>query len=63
MVEIFPFSPSDYDEVMALWQATEGLTLREADSREAVTSYLARNRPPDGHPVRLAPSLPGCGAG
>ena len=43
MVEIFPFSPSDYDEVMALWQATEGLTLREADSREAVTSYLARN--------------------
>ena len=43
MVEIFPFSPSDYDEVMALWQATEGLTLREADSREAVTRYLARN--------------------
>ena len=43
MVEIFPFSPSDYDEVMALWQTTEGLTLREADSREAVTSYLARN--------------------
>jgi ribosomal protein S18 acetylase RimI-like enzyme len=43
MVEIFPFSPSDYDEVMALWQATEGLTLREADSRDAVTRYLARN--------------------
>ena len=43
MVEMFPFSPSDYDEVMALWQATEGLTLREADSREAVTRYLARN--------------------
>lgn len=43
MVEILPFSPSDYDEVMALWQATEGLTLRAADSRDAVTSYLARN--------------------
>jgi N-acetylglutamate synthase len=43
MVEIFPFSPSDYDEVMALWQATQGLTLREADSRDAVTSYLGRN--------------------
>lgn len=43
MVEIFHLSPSDYDEVMALWQATEGLTLRAADSREAVTSYLARN--------------------
>jgi ribosomal protein S18 acetylase RimI-like enzyme len=45
MVEIFPFSPSDYDEVMALWQATEGLTLREADSRDAVTRYLAHNPP------------------
>jgi ribosomal protein S18 acetylase RimI-like enzyme len=43
MVEMFPFSPSDYDEVMALWQATEGLTLRDADSRDAVTRYLARN--------------------
>jgi ribosomal protein S18 acetylase RimI-like enzyme len=43
MVEILPFSPSDYDEVMALWQATEGLTLREADSRDAVTRYLAHN--------------------
>ena len=43
MVEISPFSPSDYDEVMALWRATEGLTLRAADSREALTSYVARN--------------------
>lgn len=43
MVEILPFSPSDYDEVMALWQATEGLTLREADSRSAVIHYLAHN--------------------
>jgi hypothetical protein len=30
MVEIRPFSPSDYDEVMALWQATEGLTAANA---------------------------------
>lgn len=43
MVEIFPFNPSDYDEVMALWRATDGLTLREADSRNAVVNYLARN--------------------
>jgi ribosomal protein S18 acetylase RimI-like enzyme len=43
MVEIFPFSPSDYDEVMALWAATEGLTLRAVDSAEALTSYVARN--------------------
>jgi ribosomal protein S18 acetylase RimI-like enzyme len=43
MVEILPFSPSDYDEVMALWQRTEGLTLREADSRDAIMTYLTRN--------------------
>lgn len=43
MVDVLPFSPSDYDEVMALWQATKGLTLRAADSRDAVSSYLARN--------------------
>jgi hypothetical protein len=28
MVEILPLDRSDYDEVMALWQATEGLTIR-----------------------------------
>jgi ribosomal protein S18 acetylase RimI-like enzyme len=43
MVEIVTFEPSDYQEVMALWRATEGLTLREVDSREAVVSYLGRN--------------------
>jgi N-acetylglutamate synthase len=43
MAEIFPFSPSDYDEVMALWRRTEGLSLREADSRDAIIDYLARN--------------------
>jgi N-acetylglutamate synthase len=43
MIEISPFDPSDYDEVMALWQVTEGLTLREADSRAAVVHYLAHN--------------------
>jgi ribosomal protein S18 acetylase RimI-like enzyme len=44
MFEIAAFEPSDYDEAMALWQATEGLTLREVDSREAVLAYLAQNR-------------------
>jgi ribosomal protein S18 acetylase RimI-like enzyme len=43
MTEIMPFTPADYDEVMALWSSTEGLTLREADSREAISRYLARN--------------------
>ena len=43
MVEIVPFLPADYDEVMALWSSTEGLTLREADSRGAIERYLARN--------------------
>ena len=43
MFEILPFSPSDYDEVMALWRRTEGLTLREADSRDAIIDYLAQN--------------------
>jgi N-acetylglutamate synthase len=28
---------------MALWCATEGITLREADSREAIVRYLERN--------------------
>jgi N-acetylglutamate synthase len=34
----------DYDEVMALWQATEGVGLDEkVDSREGIGVYLARN--------------------
>ena len=44
MIEIGHFVPADYDEVMALWCRTEGLTLREADSCEAITHYLACNR-------------------
>jgi ribosomal protein S18 acetylase RimI-like enzyme len=43
MIEIAPLTPADYDEVMALWRATEGLTLRDADSREAIAGYLERN--------------------
>jgi ribosomal protein S18 acetylase RimI-like enzyme len=43
MMEISPFRPPDYDEVMALWRTSEGLTLRDADSREAIEKYLARN--------------------
>lgn len=32
-----------YDEVLALMERTPGISLREADSREAVARYLARN--------------------
>jgi N-acetylglutamate synthase len=43
MIELTHFHPADYDEVMALWCNTEGLTLREADSREAIARYLGHN--------------------
>jgi ribosomal protein S18 acetylase RimI-like enzyme len=43
MIEIVAFDRHDYDEVMALWRETEGLTLRDADSREAINTYLERN--------------------
>ena len=33
----------DYDAVIALWQATEGVGLSEADARKAIARYLARN--------------------
>lgn len=34
---------ADYDAVLALWQETEHMLIREADSRENVTSYLDKN--------------------
>ncbi|HNT76115.1 MAG TPA: GNAT family N-acetyltransferase [Anaerolineae bacterium] len=34
---------SDYDAVLALWQSVEGVGLSDADSREAIGRYLARN--------------------
>jgi ribosomal protein S18 acetylase RimI-like enzyme len=36
-------APADYDAVFSLWQATEGLVLRDADQRDPVLRYLARN--------------------
>lgn len=33
----------DYDAIMALWADAEGLSLRDADSRESIALYLARN--------------------
>lgn len=34
---------SDYEAVMALWQTTESMALKEADSQANITRYLARN--------------------
>ena len=33
----------DYDEVLALWQTSEGVGLSDADSEESIVRYLARN--------------------
>jgi len=43
--QIVPMVIDDYDEVLALWQRTEGmgLDLEDADSREGFTLYLRRN--------------------
>jgi len=37
------FSIEDYLRVFALWQATEGMGLSEADSEENIRRYLERN--------------------
>jgi len=34
---------ADYQAVVELWQACEGLSIRDADSRAGVERYLARN--------------------
>lgn len=34
---------TDYDAVMGLMRATPGITVRDADSRDATAAYLARN--------------------
>jgi ribosomal protein S18 acetylase RimI-like enzyme len=43
MVEIREFTEDDYDEAVALWRASPGITLSEADAREAIVAYLRRN--------------------
>jgi ribosomal protein S18 acetylase RimI-like enzyme len=42
-LEIRELRLEDYDEALALWQSAEGVTLRDADSREGIERYLARN--------------------
>lgn len=43
MPQIRPMALADYDAVIALMQQTPGVSVRDADSREATARYLARN--------------------
>jgi putative acetyltransferase len=43
MYKIKPMSIDDYDEVLRLWQNTEGMGLGESDARSSVAHYLDRN--------------------
>src|SRR5437867_8549523 len=38
-----PMTLVDYDEVFALWHATPGIGLSQADSRASIGRYLERN--------------------
>jgi N-acetylglutamate synthase len=42
-LRIRAMTPVDYNAVIALWRATEGIGLSEADERGAIAAYLARN--------------------
>lgn len=41
---IRPMKIGDYPKVYELWRETEGLSLEESDSKEAIAIYLKRNR-------------------
>ncbi len=42
-MQILPYTIDRYDDVIALMRATPGVSIRDADSREATARYLARN--------------------
>ncbi|HOU44297.1 MAG TPA: GNAT family N-acetyltransferase [Anaerolineaceae bacterium] len=42
-VQLREMTLADYDEVYALWAASEGIGLSSADSREAIGAFLQRN--------------------
>jgi putative acetyltransferase len=41
--QICPMTAGDYDEVLSLWQRTDGVGLNESDSRTGVEAYLGHN--------------------
>ncbi len=42
-ISIRPMRTGDYDRVIALWRATDGVGLDASDEREPIVAYLARN--------------------
>ena len=42
-VDITEFTMRDYDEAIALWRRSQGVSLRGADGRDAIERYLRRN--------------------
>ena len=42
-MQIRPMTITDYDIIASLFQSTEGLTFRQADSKQATQRYLERN--------------------
>jgi N-acetylglutamate synthase len=68
LFSIRAMEPEDYDRVIQLWKASEGIGLSKADSREAITLYLSRNpglsqtawtMQPDPQTQQVSPSLAG----
>ncbi|MGP8305345.1 GNAT family N-acetyltransferase [Vibrio sp. YIC-376] len=43
MIKIREMDIADYDDVIRLWGQTEGMSLRDADSKESINNYLIRN--------------------
>ncbi|WP_299138813.1 GNAT family N-acetyltransferase [uncultured Vibrio sp.] len=43
MVKIREMHIEDYESVIYLWCQTEGMSIRDADSKESIASYLERN--------------------
>jgi len=41
--EIREMTIQDFEPVLALWQASEGIGLSDSDSRESIASFLERN--------------------
>ena len=42
-ITISSFTIDSYDDVLALWQQSEGIGLSDADSKDSMKSYLERN--------------------
>lgn len=42
-IDIRPMTPEDIPAALRLWQACDGISLRDADSPPALVRYLARN--------------------